>query len=166
MYSAIVIFTSDFHVNVLFDVGSAMMRSFLNIFKSLYGSEFFSSNVHNLIHLAEEVSQFGTLNNFNTLEIVALKCVVKTSHAYYLYGFPLKDIKDFFEIPITSKSLFIYASKQVFAKPKLYSFDDVSCKLVCLPYAGDYCNDAEDEDEDDLNFDYVFVPLWHTLKKE
>lgn len=65
-YCSIAIFSSEYHLERLFSVSESMMLSYLNIFKQLYGVEYFSSNVHNLSHLAEEVKRFGILKNFNT----------------------------------------------------------------------------------------------------
>lgn len=65
-YCANVIFSSDYHVNTLLDIADNMLKHFVYIFKSLYGCEYVKSNMHNLIHVAEEVRKFGTFKIFST----------------------------------------------------------------------------------------------------
>lgn len=64
-YCSVVILGSEHHCKNLIDVADEMIQSFLNLFKSIYGIEHFTSNLHNLKHLVEEVRRFGVLSNFN-----------------------------------------------------------------------------------------------------
>lgn len=46
-------------------LADSMIKTFLNLFKSIYGVEHFTSNLHNLIHLVAEVRTFGVLSKFS-----------------------------------------------------------------------------------------------------
>lgn len=65
-YCAVVIMGSRYHCPKLLNIADEMIKVFLNLFKKLYGIEHFTSNLHNLSHLADEVRRFGVLGNFNT----------------------------------------------------------------------------------------------------
>lgn len=77
-YCSVVILGSEFHCERMIDLADEMIRSFLNIFKTLYGIEHFTSNLHNLVHLVEEVREFGVLCKFsaysfeNKMQIIKL----------------------------------------------------------------------------------------------
>lgn len=95
-------------------------------------------------------------------DIVRLKCfVLYENKRCYFYGNAIAEKKSFFETPFKSDHLFIYGANDRFKSTKLYEIKQISCKLFCLPYFGSY-NDSE-FDEDFPLFDFVFVPLWHTL---
>lgn len=64
-YCAVVIFGSQYHCSHMIDIADDMIKIFLNLFKTMYGIQFFTSNMHNLSHLADEVRRFGVLGNFN-----------------------------------------------------------------------------------------------------
>lgn len=57
---------------------------FIKDFEDIYGVEFINHNVHNLSHLAEEVSKFGALDNFSAFKyenfMHTIKRKVKTSN--------------------------------------------------------------------------------------
>lgn len=63
-YCSVVILGSEFHCENMIDIAENMIISFLNLFKSIYGIEHFTSNLHNLIHLVDEVRRFGVLGKF------------------------------------------------------------------------------------------------------
>lgn len=48
-----------------YDVAKAMLKEYLEKFKSIYGIHHFTSNLHNLIHLVDDVMRFGPLGNFD-----------------------------------------------------------------------------------------------------
>lgn len=256
-YCSVVILGSEYHCEKMINLADNMIKDFLNIFKGLYGIEHFTSNLHNLRHLTQEVRQFGVLKNFNaysfenklqmikrmvrsgnlplnqiakrilesdeitvvapeslessskvklcqqtefvcdsfekvgpkyivfkelqaqdfkivntlqnqwvmtqSYDIVRVKYFVSfADKRCYFYGAAIADKKSFFDIPFDSKNLFIYAAKNVISSSKLYSIEQIACKIFCLPYFGSF-NDDEN-DEENPPFDYVFIPLWHTLK--
>lgn len=65
-YCSVVILGSEYHCKKMVDIADEMIKSFLHLFKSIYGVHHFTSNLHNLIHLVEEVRQFGVLGKFST----------------------------------------------------------------------------------------------------
>lgn len=96
-------------------------------------------------------------------DVVCVKYFVSyPDNRCYFYGSSIREKRSFFNIPIESDVLFIYGAKNLLNSPKLYEIENIACKLFCLPYFGSY---AESEiDEECPPFDFVFVPLWHTLK--
>ena len=47
------------------DYAAALLKYFVRDFAKFYGQEYINYNVHNLLHLADCVKQFGPLQNFN-----------------------------------------------------------------------------------------------------
>lgn len=80
----------------------------------------------------------------------------------FCYGSKITEKFSFFEVPLDSEVLLIYGAKKELKKAKLYPIEEIACKLFCLPYCGSF--DDSEIDEEFPPFDYVFVPLWHTLK--
>lgn len=64
-YCSVVILGSEYHCIDMINIAGNMIESFLDLFKTIYGVEHFSSNLHNLIHLVDEVRRFGVLGKFN-----------------------------------------------------------------------------------------------------
>lgn len=64
-YCSVVILGSEFHCEKMIDLADKMIKSFLDLFKSNCGIEHFTSNLHNLSHLVNEVRRFGILSNFS-----------------------------------------------------------------------------------------------------
>lgn len=64
-YCSIVILNSEYFVKYLIEYADKMIKSFLEIFKAKYGAQHFTSNLHNLSHLVDEVKRFGTLDKFD-----------------------------------------------------------------------------------------------------
>lgn len=61
------------------------------------------------------------------------------------------EVQNFFQTPIESRYLDIYCTHRYAlksCKPKLISFDEIKCKLVCLQY----------------HEMHIFLPLLHTKK--
>lgn len=48
------------------DFAEELLRHFVSDFGILYGEKFISHNVHNLLHLADDVRRFGSLDNFSS----------------------------------------------------------------------------------------------------
>ncbi|XP_052888929.1 uncharacterized protein LOC128297340 [Anopheles moucheti] len=44
----------------------SLLQLFVQQYKTIYGPEYISSNVHNLLHIYDEVEQFGPLNTFSS----------------------------------------------------------------------------------------------------
>lgn len=55
--------TSASRIN--YEVAEALIKDFLNGVKILYGAQYCCSNMHNLLHLIEDVKRFGPLNSFD-----------------------------------------------------------------------------------------------------
>lgn len=64
-YCSVVILGSEYHCETMIELADKMIKSFLELFKSIYGVQYFTSNLHNLTHLVEEVRRFGVLGKFN-----------------------------------------------------------------------------------------------------
>lgn len=65
-FCAITIFSCKYHLQSMFQVGEKCIEYFLQRFKVIYGVEYFTSNIHNLRHLSDDVKRFGALNTFST----------------------------------------------------------------------------------------------------
>ncbi|XP_041985034.1 uncharacterized protein LOC121737423 [Aricia agestis] len=63
-FSTVTICTSETHFQLL-PVAEIMLKQFVDNYGKFYGQEYITSNVHNLIHVVEEVKRFGTLQSFN-----------------------------------------------------------------------------------------------------
>lgn len=65
LFSAVTICSSNMYIHFL-DLARTMFNTYIEIFKSLYGVEYISSNVHNLCHLVDEVELYGALQTFSS----------------------------------------------------------------------------------------------------
>jgi len=65
-YCILTIYSSKYHLKYFSTVGDSCLKLFVERFKIIYGNNSFSSNVHNLVHLPDDVCRFGVLNTFNT----------------------------------------------------------------------------------------------------
>lgn len=65
-FCAMRIFSSSVHLNDFALIGEKCMEVFLERFKLIYGRQFFTSNIHNLIHVSDDVKRFGALNTIST----------------------------------------------------------------------------------------------------
>nr|CAI5820910.1 unnamed protein product [Callosobruchus analis] len=84
----------------------------------------------------------------NDNEIVSFKKVIAEDEEYFIWGSSLKHIYNFFQTPIQSSYLNIYISDCEENIAKLYSLNNIKCKLVCI---------RKEKDR------FIFVPLLHTL---
>ncbi|EFN85691.1 hypothetical protein EAI_15691, partial [Harpegnathos saltator] len=65
LHSAVVILCSEKHIATLgCEMASILLKTFVQHSEHLYNSEFLIYNVHCLIHLPEDVSTYGELDNF------------------------------------------------------------------------------------------------------
>ena len=69
--------------SVMNDYARSLLRWFVSHYGELYGPEYISYNVHNLVHLADEVRRFGCLDRFSAFQfencLQAMKKKVKNS---------------------------------------------------------------------------------------
>jgi len=65
-YCSIAILNSEYFMTHLVDTADEMINYFLHILKTKMKQINFTSNVHNLCHLVDEVKLFGPLGNFDT----------------------------------------------------------------------------------------------------
>lgn len=65
-FCALTIITSEFHLKRLGNVAESCLKLFVERFKTIYGEHQFTSNVHNLIHLMDDVKRFGPITTFST----------------------------------------------------------------------------------------------------
>lgn len=64
LFCAITICSSQSYRNFL-PLAREMLKHFVEQYKYFYGSHYITSNVHNLLHVVDEVEKFGPLQNFN-----------------------------------------------------------------------------------------------------
>lgn len=64
-FVSMTIFSSEYHLKRLFEVGKKCLNVFVERYKVIYGKQYFTSNVHNLVHLSEDVKRFGPLGTFS-----------------------------------------------------------------------------------------------------
>lgn len=65
-YCFLAIFSSELLLKYLQETAEFCLTNFIERFKQIYGKDYFTSNVHNLVHLSDDVRRFGVLNTFNT----------------------------------------------------------------------------------------------------
>lgn len=71
-FCALNIISSKHHLKRLSSVAECCIKLFVERMKIIYGTEHFVSNVHNLIHLMDDVKRFGAVNTFSTYPFEAL----------------------------------------------------------------------------------------------
>lgn len=64
-YCAVVICTRNDQPSEHLNIAESMFKDFLINFKTLYGIDHFSSNLHNICHVVDDVRKFGPLNTFS-----------------------------------------------------------------------------------------------------
>ena len=55
-------------MNSYVDYAEQLLQEFVKSFQNLYGPQFVSYNIHNMLHLANDVRKFDTLENFSAFE--------------------------------------------------------------------------------------------------
>lgn len=82
-FSAVTICTSETHFQLL-PVAETMLNHFVDNYGKFYGQEYITSNVHNLIHVVDEVKRFGTLKSFNAYpfenKLSSIKRMIRTGN--------------------------------------------------------------------------------------
>lgn len=64
LFCAVTICSSKRYFRYL-HVARSMLNQFIEIFKEIYGTEYITSNIHNLSHLVDEVERYGELDSFS-----------------------------------------------------------------------------------------------------
>lgn len=64
VFCAITICSCEFYTRLL-PLAREMLKHFVDQYKYYYGSHYITSNVHNLLHIVDEVQKFGPLHQFN-----------------------------------------------------------------------------------------------------
>nr|XP_049465985.1 uncharacterized protein LOC120952913 [Anopheles coluzzii] len=82
-YVAITLFSSN-HFKNHWDYAEALLKQFVEDFGLIYGKSHITSNVHNLLHIAEDVREFGPLPTISSYPFESrlnfLKRLVRTGH--------------------------------------------------------------------------------------
>lgn len=83
-YCAIVICTRHDQSRANYSVPRQMLLDFLKGVKIIYGSQMFTSNMHNLCHLVDDVERFGPLDSFSAYpfesKLYKIKRMVRTGN--------------------------------------------------------------------------------------
>lgn len=66
LFCAITICSSSYYILKYLDLAEKLLLVFVTEFGNIYGSHFMSSNIHNLVHLIEDVKEYGELSSFST----------------------------------------------------------------------------------------------------
>lgn len=82
-----------------------------------------------------------------TGDIVEMKYAIKKANSYYIFGAPVKNKTDFFTVPFHSQKSDIYLSDCKTDQAKLFKYDEIKAKMMCLSYSENY----------------VFIPLLHSF---
>lgn len=64
LFCAVTICSAECYRHLL-RLANEMIKHYVEHYKNFYGSEYITSNVHNLLHVVEEVKRFGTFQTFN-----------------------------------------------------------------------------------------------------
>lgn len=74
----------------LLDIAERLFKEYVDMFKTLYGRGYVSYNVHNLVHIVDDVRNFGPLDNFSCFPFEnKLGMIKKLLHSGYL---PLQQV--------------------------------------------------------------------------
>lgn len=83
-YCAIVICSRHDQPHRNYNIARHMLNDFLKCIKMLYGSTLFTSNVHNLCHLVDDVERFGPLDTFSAYssesKLFKIKRLIRTGN--------------------------------------------------------------------------------------
>lgn len=85
-FCSIVILNNKYFIEILLPIAKSMVDDFLKIFKQKYGCEHFTSNLHNLSHIIDEVERFGALDNFDSYnfenKLQAIKKLIRSGKCH------------------------------------------------------------------------------------
>lgn len=76
-FCAYTIISSKRHLFSLSVVAEMCLKLFVERFKEIYGSHHFTMNLHNLLHVMEDVKRFGVINTFSTYPFEAYLFEIK-----------------------------------------------------------------------------------------
>lgn len=111
-----------------YQIARAMLHDFLNGVKSLYGKFMFSSNMHNLVHLIDDVERFGPLDTFDAYPFESKLYVIK--NMIRSGNLPLSQIaKRLTEIQKNATNIEIHFNKNEVQLKKKADLEDVDKKL-------------------------------------
>lgn len=83
LYCAVTICSSSNYINML-PLSENLLQYFVEHYKDFYGPDYVTSNVHNLIHLTDEVQRFGPLHTFSAYpfenKLFLIKRMLRTGH--------------------------------------------------------------------------------------
>lgn len=83
LFCAITICSSEQYENNL-NIAHTLLESFVEYFVDIYGEDYITSNVHNLLHLVADVKRFGILTTFNTYpfesKLFTIKNMISSGH--------------------------------------------------------------------------------------
>lgn len=65
-FCVLMIYSSEYHLQRFGGIADKCLKVFIERYKVIYGPQFFTSNVHNLLHSSSDVKRFGTLQTFST----------------------------------------------------------------------------------------------------
>lgn len=61
----------------LLPLAKAMLDHFIELFREIYGEAYLTSNVHNLVHLVDEVMMYGELQSFGAYPFESMLGTIK-----------------------------------------------------------------------------------------
>lgn len=76
-FCAVTIYSSKYHLETLIKVADLCLKLFIERFEIIYGSQHFTSNLHNLNHLIDDVKRFGPINTFSSYSFESLLIQIK-----------------------------------------------------------------------------------------
>lgn len=82
-----------------------------------------------------------------TGEIVEMKFATCMNYSYFIVGAPMKNKKNFFTTPYSSNITDIYLCNGAKNRDKIYEFNEIKAKLMCLSYKEEF----------------VFIPVLHSV---
>lgn len=78
LFCAVRLASSDKYLDSNVGLIKLLIDDFLVEFKSIYGPQFMTSNIHNLLHLIDDVSRFGTLSSISAYPFESCLGKIKT----------------------------------------------------------------------------------------
>lgn len=256
-FCSMTIYSSKYHLTSLNIVADTCVKLFVERFKVIYGSQHFTSNLHNLIHLIDDVKRFGPINTFSaypfesflfqikkllrsgylplaqaaerlledenvtqdhkiipqnpliptlikpsSLKVEHLNKIIPVKYDLYtvvgfskfkintnndedrwlfttnnnivevlyfvsfdgnlkMYGRSVKDIGNYFDLPIASSRMFIFSSKNLIMNPpNLFEISHIKCKLFKIKRDTKLMHYEKTENYAN---EYVFLPLIGTI---
>lgn len=83
LHVAIIILLSD-NYKIYIDYADKLLNHFVSCVKLIYGPEFLTHNIHNLLHITDDVKEFGNMNLFSNFPaenyLQKLKKLVRKTH--------------------------------------------------------------------------------------